>query len=82
MESGFLREQAREEVSGWDIGSYLTVALMLVLYVGTIHKFLFEESVQLFKEMFLLFKSECNPVLECFSGTLRLLFCNKDFLRT
>lgn len=42
--------------------SSLTVAL--VLYVRTIPKFLFEESVQLFKEMFPCFKSECNPILE------------------
>lgn len=56
MESGFPGEQAREEVSGWDIGSYLIVALVLALYVGTIRKFLFEESVQLYKEMFLFLK--------------------------
>ena len=44
MESGFPGKGTEEEVSGWDTGSSLTVAL--VLYVRTIHKFLFEESVQ------------------------------------
>ena len=52
MESGVPGKGTGEEVSGWDTGSSFTVALVLVLYVGTIHKFLFEESVQLFKEMF------------------------------
>lgn len=80
VESGFPGKGTEEEVSGWDTGSSLTVAL--VLYVRTIHKFLFEESVQLFKEMFPCFKSECNPILEGFNGTLRLWICNKDFTRT
>ena len=45
MESGFPGIWTGEEVSGWDTGSSFTVALVLVLYVRSIHKFLFEESV-------------------------------------
>ena len=82
VESGFPGKGTGEEVSGWDAGSSFTVALVLVLYVRSIHKFLFEESVPLFKEMFPCFKSEHNPILEGFNGTLSLWICNKDFLRT
>ena len=82
VESGFPGKGTGEEVSGRDTGSSLTVVLALILYVRTIHKFLFEESVQLFKEMFPCFKSERNPILEGFNVTLRLWICNKDFLRT